>query len=214
VETHSRAPNPSGRADGNRKMRGSRRSPQSALGGSKGTELTMIPLEELVERRRKEILDQVRRVRLAALVWGPTPVSTSPQGQARLLLRDELTRDGHLVRFSEDLIDPASTHSVLLQQVAQAEAHDIVFSLPGSPGSTAEIHDFARIPGLSHKIVAFLDTNWSDGYSNQSLLQMQSTATCQIQLYRSCDLPDCIIEKAREMMRRLQEFYFLAGRRF
>lgn len=170
-------------------------------------------LEELVERRRLQVLEKIGGVRLAALVWGPAPDSDSPLSEARILLRNELAKDGHLVRFSEDLIDPDSKNSILIQQVAQAEAHDIVFSLPGSPGSIAEIHDFARIPGLSHKIVAFLDTAWSNGYANQSLVQLQSTATCQVQVYQSGDLPDCVVEKARALMRRLQEFYYLAGRR-
>ena len=44
------------------------------------------------------------------------------------------------------------------------EAADIVFSLPDTPGSIAEIHDFARVPWLAHKIVAFLDRRWDDGY--------------------------------------------------
>lgn len=172
-----------------------------------------ISLEELVERKRCETLRQIQRLPIAALIWGPAPDSGSPIAGARVQLRDELINAGHLARFSEDLIDPSSQHSVLIQQVAQAESHDIVFSIPGSPGSIAEIHDFARIPGISHKIVAFIDYAWSDGYSNQSLVQLQSTATCQIQTYDCKNLPGCIIEKAKELIMRLQEFHYLAGRR-
>jgi hypothetical protein len=172
-----------------------------------------LSLEELVERKRLETLEQVKLLPIAALIWGPAPDSDSPLAKARVLLRDELLKDGHLARFSEDLLDPTSQHSILIQQVAQAHSHDIVFSIPGSPGSIAEIHDFARIPGISHKIVAFLDYAWSDGYSSQSLMQLESSATCQVQPYDCKDLPGCIIKKAKSLIMRLQEYHFLAGRR-
>ena len=129
-------------------------------------------------------------------------------------LRDKLIEHGHLANFSEDLIDHKSEHSNFAQQVAQAEAHDIVFSIPGSPGSVGEIHDFARIPWLSPKIIAFLNSEWNDGYSNQSLIQLRSNVTCQIQAYRATDLPECIIRPAFKLIRRLQEIFYVAGRRF
>jgi hypothetical protein len=102
----------------------------------------------------------------------------------------------------------------MAQQVAHAEAHDIVFSLPSSPGSVAEIHDFARIPWLSHKIVTFLNSEWDRGYSNQSLVQMQSTLTCQIQIYDPSGLPKCVVDCALDLVGRLQELYYVAGRRY
>jgi hypothetical protein len=173
----------------------------------------LLSFADYVEQRRLEALERIRRVPIAALIWGAAPEVDTLLGKARVALRDALRDDGHLARFSEDLLDPNCGHSLLAQQVAQAEAHDIVLSIPGSPGSIAEIHDFARIPGLSHKIVAFLDGAWSAGYSNQSLVQLQSVVTCQVQLYSSDMLPDCIIRPARDLIHRLQEFYYLAGRR-
>jgi hypothetical protein len=173
----------------------------------------LMTFAETVEQRRLEAVERIRRVPVSALIWGTAPDASTPIGTARRNLRDALLADGHLAQFSEDLFDPGCGLSILAQQVTQAEAHDIVFSIPGSPGSIAEIHDFARIPGISHKVVAFLDNAWSAGYSNQSLVQLQSTATCQIQLYQSSDLPDCVIRIAQNLVRRLQEFYYLAGRR-
>lgn len=170
--------------------------------------------EEEVERRRLDALMRVQRQPIAGLIWGPAPAAGTPIAEARILLRDTLLNNGHLARFSEDLIDPSSPLSILIQQVAQAEAYDIVFSIPDSPGSIAEIHDFARIPGLSHKIVAFLNSDWNDGYANQSLIQLQSTATCQVQLYQPSALPQCIIEPSLRLISRLQEYYYMAGRRF
>ena len=74
--------------------------------------------------------------------------------------------------LSEELYDSANRHSNLVQQAAQAEAYDIVFSIPDSPGSIAEIHDFSRLPTISNKIVAFLNSAWSDDYSNRSLMEL------------------------------------------
>lgn len=165
-----------------------------------------------VELLRQQALQRIESIPIAALIWGPAP--TSPDGVVRLKLKDELEKRGHLANFSEDLIDPSSPHSVMAQQVAHAESHDIVFSIPTSPGSTAEIHDFARIPWLSHKIIAFLNQDWNNGYSNQTLIQLQSNATCQIQLYDPTQTPDCIVNRALELVGRLQEVYYFAGRRF
>lgn len=170
--------------------------------------------QELVERQRQQTLATIRKVRVSALLWGPTPTLSTAVGRTRTELRRALESDGHLVHYSEDLYDPASGFSLLAQQVADVEAHDITFSIPDSPGSIAEIHDFARIPSVSNKIVTFLDKDHNDGYSNTTLMQLQSTATCKVQLYQSCDLPNCVIDAATTLVRRLQEFYYVIGRRF
>lgn len=170
--------------------------------------------EAEVERLRCDALARIDRIPIAALIWGPAQNGKTATSDVRSRLRDVLLKHGHLARFSEELLDPNSRRSNFAQQVAQAEAHDIVFSIPDSPGSIAEIHDFARIPTLAHKIVAFLDRQWDDGYSNQSLVQMQSVATCRIQTYDSSHLPGCVIDSALDMIGKLQEFYYIGGRRF
>ena len=170
------------------------------------------PFADSVERQRTKALQRIRSVRIAVLIWGPTPRKRTAVAKARRVLRQALESDGHLVRYSEDLYDPKLRFSLLAQQVADVEAHDITFSLPDSEGSIAEIHDFARIPGVSHNIVAFIDSEKSDGYSNTTLQQLQTTATCKVHFYRSCELPDAIVGPARLMVERLQEFYYLIGR--
>lgn len=170
--------------------------------------------EAEVEELRLKAMRRIDAIPVAALIWGPAPDPGSAIASARLKLRDELTKRGHLANFSEDLMDSNSRRSILAQQVAHAEAYDIVFSIPASPGSVAEIHDFARIPWLSHKIVTFLNRDWNDGYANQSLLQLQSTVTCQVQLYDPAGLPNGIIEIALNLVSRLQELYYIAGRRY
>lgn len=171
------------------------------------------PFRDELEAKRTDALGRIKAVRISALIWGPAPTAGSPVALARAELRTALESDGHLVHYSEDLYDPSSPFSLLAQQVADVEAHDITFSLPDSPGSIAEIHDFARIPAVSGRIVAFINSNYNTGYSNQTLLQMESIATSRIQIYDPATLPHCIIEKARDLVRRLQEFYYLLGRR-
>ncbi len=176
--------------------------------------MTISDFAEAVERNRKDALARIRAVPIAVLIWGPSPSSISPVALARGELRQALESEGHLVRYSEDLYDPTASYSLIAQQVADVEAHDITFSLPDSPGSIAEAHDFARIPSISNRIVTFVDRAYNDGYANKALLDFQSTATSKIQIYNAADLPGCIVEQARLLVRRLQEFYYLNGRRF
>lgn len=166
-----------------------------------------------VDSRRSAILLAVTRIPIAVLIWGPSPDAGTPAANTRVQLRDELIKNGHLAQFSEDLIDPSSMFSIQVQQLSQVEAADIVFSIPDSPGSIAEIHDFAKLPRVSHKIITFLNQDWNSGYSNRALLEIESRLTCATELYDPANMPDCIIRKASELVRRLQELYYLLGRR-
>jgi hypothetical protein len=168
---------------------------------------------KVVERRRVKALQRIESIPISVLIWGPDPGSGSAFAHARLRLREELLRRGHLVSFSEDLVDLGSPRSILAQQVAQAEAYDIVFSIPASPGSVAELHDFARIPLLSRKLAAFLNREWDRGYSNRSLIQAKATLACQIHIYDPTQLPECIVDQALEVVGRLQELRYMAGQR-
>jgi hypothetical protein len=170
--------------------------------------------DDFINKRRLEALARIGNVPIAVLIWGPAPSSGTPVALTRVRLREELAARGHHARFSEDLFDPNSQFSVLAQQVAQAEAFDIVVSIPDSPGSIAEIHDFSRIPALSHKVVAYLNAEWNSGYSNQTLIQAESPHTCRTAIYQSLDLPGCIVDPVLTMIRRLQEFHYVNGRRF
>jgi hypothetical protein len=167
-----------------------------------------------VDRRRVEALARIERVPIAALIWGPAPKGRTKVALARQLVRDTLVRKGHLAQFSEELVDPVSSHSIQAQQLAQVEAYDVVFSIPDSAGSIAEIHDFSKTPWLSHKIVTFLDKRWNDGYANRSLIEIQSVATCSIVLYDKNDLPTFVVNNCLQTIRRLQEIYYFLGRRF
>lgn len=169
--------------------------------------------KDQVERKRIMALENISNVPISTLIWGPSPSSTSCTANIRKLLKDELTQKGHYAKYSEELFDPTSAHSNFAQQVAQAEAFDIIFSIPDSPGSIAEIHDFARIPYLSNKIITFLDKRWNDGYSNQALLALESNISCRVQLYEDSNMSDFILSQAHKYVKTLQETYFIFGRR-
>lgn len=170
--------------------------------------------EQDVAARLATALSRVRSIPIAVLIWGPDPTFASPFAAARSELREVLVREGHVARFSEELIDPKSDLSLIAQQAAQVEVYDIVFSLPTSPGSIAEIHEFARTPDLAHKIVAFVNNAWTNGFSGRALIELESTATCRITQYDEAKLPDSIVVPAVNYVKRLQEHKFLSGVRF
>ncbi len=163
--------------------------------------------------RRAEALARIRETPVAALVWGPNPTLSDPVAIARARLRDELRANGHVADFSEDLYDASSPQSAFAQQVAQAEAYDVVFSIPGSFGAVAEVHDFARLPTIARKLIAFIDEAHLTGYSHQSLIAAQTSASCKIEVYNGLKLPGCIVNYALDEMRRLQELFYISGRR-
>ena len=175
--------------------------------------MDLTQLKSQIERSRQDALAHIDKVPIAALVWGPSPTSTDIVAQTRLKLRDDLRAAGHYAEFSEDLIDHTSTRNVFAQQLAQAESFDVIFSLPSSFGSIGEIHDFARIPGLSHKVLAFLDRAYMSGYSAVSLTSAQTNASCHIHLYDAAKLPDEVVNYAMDQVYRLQEVFYVSGRR-
>lgn len=166
-----------------------------------------------IEEKRKNALERIRKVPIACLIWGPNDCAGTPIANCRKKLKDELTKLGHYACYSEDLYDPDCDISNLLQQAAQAEAFDIVFSIPDSPGSIAEINQFARVPFIGPKIVAYLDSRWDGGFANKALIDIQSPATCKIQPYSHTELPDFIVNDSIDFVKRLQEAQYLNGRR-
>ena len=117
----------------------------------------MSSFEDEIEQRRLAAVQRIQTLPVAVLIWGPDPVSGTPIADVRSSLKQELVARGHHARFSDELIDSSLSLSISAQQVTHAEAFDIVFSLPDSPGSIAKIHDFARVPTISPRIVAFID---------------------------------------------------------
>jgi hypothetical protein len=169
--------------------------------------------EKDIERKRLEALNKVKKIKVAILLWGPSLCHNTEISNLRENLQIILREKGHLADFSEDLCEDKSDYSLLTQQAVQADAYDIVISIPDTPGSIAEIHDFSRIPHISHKIVVFLNSELDDGYSNKTLIELQSHTSCKVFSYDSTCFPNCIIDEVLRIVAKLQETYFLLGRR-
>lgn len=166
-----------------------------------------------VDQQRRQALSRISATPISALVWGPDPSGTSSTAKCRKLLKEELAKHAVYACFSEDLFDPHAQLSNRAQQFAQVEAFDIVFSIPDSPGSIAEIHDFSLIPALSPKIITFLDHQWNNGYANQSIIQLSTLNSPQVRFYDNAQLPAVIVDESMKIIRTLKEAYYILGRR-
>ena len=178
------------------------------------TKVISDPYVEDILKKRREALARISAIKLGILVWGPTPGAGTALAKTRNDLKEALKKLGHLVHFSEDLFDDTLPFSIGAQQIADVEAHDITFSMPDSPGSIAEAHSFFLFPGVAQKLMIFINEEHNAGYANSSIMELESTATSRISIYRPGDLPDCIVSKACNQVRRLQEIYYLLGRRW
>ena len=113
-------------------------------------------------------LAEASRVPVGVLIWGPDISSSSPLASVRAALRRDLRHNGHAAFFSEELCDARTGQSIRLQQLVQALEFDIVVSLPCTPGSIAELHDFATDSRVNAKTLVFLNGAYVGGYAYQS----------------------------------------------
>jgi hypothetical protein len=159
----------------------------------------------------REILVRASKVPVSILVWGPNPDSDHPVAQIRKELRNRLRKAGHAAFFSEELYDPSFKHSVRVQQIAQAQKVDLIISLPDSPGSIAEIHDFAVDRRVNSRLLIFLNEAYLDGYSAKSLTAMQSIRTCHIEKYHGPSDSESIYIIAEKEVEAVREAKFILG---
>jgi hypothetical protein len=170
-------------------------------------------LLERITPRILERLDEVRRVPVSILIWGPGIDSAHPLVPVRANLRLRLRENGHAALYSEELCDPSLGHSVRMQQLAQAQVFDLIVSTPGTPGSIGEIHDFVADSRVNSKILLFLNSEYLDGYSNQSLEALQTILSCQIEYYPSVGETSIIEDTVLRTVQRIREMkYLMAGR--
>ena len=158
-------------------------------------------------------LEEVNKVPVGVLIWGPAPTSSSSLATVRHELRQKLREKGHAACFSEELCDPASPHSVRMQQLAQAQEFDLIVSTPCTPGSIAEIHDFAPDRRVHSKVLVFLNHEHMNGYGPQSLIALRTIISCQIEEYPNDRDTNGIVATTLNNVQRIREMkYCLAGR--
>jgi hypothetical protein len=170
--------------------------------------------QSFLERIRPRIsdgLEAVQRVPVGVLVWGPGVDSTHPLAPVRANLRTRLRENGHLAVYSEELCDSTLPQSTRIQQLVQAEMFDLVVSIPATPGSIAEIHDFAAHPRVSSKILVFVNEEHVGGYSENSLRALSTVLTSQVVYYPSTDNAGVIERVTLEQVQRVRELKFMYG---
>ena len=160
----------------------------------------------------KQRLDDIKRIPVSILIWGPTPAAISPVADIRRTLRTMLRNEGHLAMFSEEICDANSDCSVRLQQLVQAEQYDLIISIPESYGSIGEIHDFAADPRINSKIIIFLNEKHSSGYSTSSLESISCVFSSQLVMYND-DSINQIYSYSLNTVNKIREYkYLVVGR--
>ncbi len=183
--------------------------------------LPTIPLSPEAQRlfdqimpRIKEGLAEVDRVPVAVLLWGPGMDSTSPLREVRLHLRAKLREAGHAAFLSEELYDPGLPYPLRVQQINQAKNFDLVVSIPCTPGSIAEVHDFAVDRRVTSKLLVFLNEEHLGGYSPQSLQVLSSIISCQIEYYPNEHETDVIEVIAFDHVVRIRDLKYISMGRY
>jgi len=187
---------------------------------SRQSSLPDVPLTpeaaDLANRLRPLIkgrLAEANKVPVSVLVWGPGIDSSSPLSSTRADLRSRLRQEGHAAFFSEELCDSHLPDSIRLQQLAQAQEFDLIVSIPATPGSIGEVHDFAADRRVNGKLFVFLNQQFIAGYSAQSLSALNSVVSNRLFYYPSEDEAAVIIEVTAYEVQRIREMkYILAGR--
>ena len=157
-------------------------------------------------------LAEAKRVPVGVLIWGPGILSPSPLASVRAALRGELRRNGHAAFFSEELCEARGAHSIRIQQLVQAQEFDLVVSLPCTPGSIAELHDFATDSRVNAKALVFLNSAHAGGYAYQSITAISTTRSCRVERYSGDHDTSIIRTVTLEEVQRIREMkYILAG---
>ena len=156
-------------------------------------------------------LEAISQVPVSVLVWGPGIESLHPLAPVRAEVRAALREAGHLAMYSEELVDPNLPHSVRVQQFVQARAFDLIVSIPGTPGSIGEVHDFASNAVVSSKMLVFLNAEHTDGYSSKSLVALTTVHTCNVVFYPSYADTGTIVECSLEQAQRMREIKYMYG---
>lgn len=160
-----------------------------------------------------EEIDKSKKIPVAILLWGPSPHDTSEIAQLRVKLRTELTNRGHLAQFSEELISDDGLLSIKTQQLMHAQHFDLVVSIPCTPGSLSEIHDFISDNRVNKKLLVFLNNRFKLGYSFQSIVATCTTLTYRTMTYDGYDELNIIEDAVLEEAQKIREVkYFNQGR--
>lgn len=99
------------------------------------------------------------------------------------------------------------------QQLVQAQEFDLVVSIPCTPGSIGEVHDFAADRRVNAKLLVFINRQHVSGYASQSLEAISTILSCEIEYYPDETETKIIEERTLLEAQKIREMkYLLAGR--
>jgi hypothetical protein len=145
---------------------------REALKSAIGISADVHSVDEVLQAAVRDVKE---RSKLRVLVWGPG--SNGRQLYAkRVQIRDGLSNLGHVAHFSEDVWNAErlrqSGLNLKVAELVQAKAYDYIVCLMATPGSIAEVHDFANDQRLAAKMMICVDATHKDGYSAQGALRI------------------------------------------
>jgi hypothetical protein len=151
------------------------------------------------ERKRFEdayevLIEEVKKVSLTILVWGPNPESGSEVGQKRKKIRAELIRLGHNALFSEELDIHVGGISEKSKEFAQARAaHLIIVLVEEAPGALAETHDFCNDPNIAPNVFVMMPSKYRQGYSARGAIKDLQDAYGGVYWYKDGEIGRCTV---------------------
>ena len=156
--------------------------------------------------RYRELTKKVAETPLCVLVWGPEREKGGQLYSKRRQIRRVLRANGYAAVFSEEVdidckVQYASSRA---RELLEAVADDFIVVLYGSPGSIAEVHDFADLDEeLGRKNVGFQDSRYMKGYGSSGLLHDLNTLYGNVHEYHypaditKCHLLDAVEKRLR-----------------
>lgn len=126
------------------------------------------------------------------LVWGPAPGKGSSAEAKRKEIRDELTKMGHELFFSEDLAVPGEP--INIQELVQAQRIHLVINLAASYGSVSEFENYGIL--LGERNLVFFSKEGAGGFTDQGTRKLFRTAGGFDESFSEDDLKSCALTLA------------------
>ena len=149
--------------------------------------------------RYKKLQQQVDQTPLVVLIWGPGQ-SEGDLYEKRVQIRGALRQTGYAAVFSEEIDGQCSAllDSVKARELLQAKEADFIVAIIGSPGSIAEVHDFAGfLRDLASKMLIFIDSRHVGGYSYMGALSELKVSYGNVETYEyPRDIRECFLMSA------------------
>ncbi|WP_430404182.1 hypothetical protein [Hyphomonas sp.] len=159
--------------------------------------------------------DSIQAIKLNILVFGPQVKDMSTDERTlnlqlkRIQIRDELSKDGHNVKYAEDEVDPSLGNMMLQEELIMRE-FDLIINLVGSPGTIIETGFIARNPEIAQKSQLFMDSDHTVGLVAEGCRLAEELGAFFKEYSYPSDLTDChLLGFAKERVLKAQKIRYL-----